>query len=87
MEPTVLLGGQRKGNLFKENGGMKMAYFITDDCDCCGDCLDACDYDAIAARSPKYMIDSELCVDCGDCADVCPQNAIVKEENQGGGDS
>lgn len=55
-----------------------MAYKITDDCTCCGTCVDACPSEAIKEGKEKYTIDPEVCVDCGACVDECPSEAIVE---------
>lgn len=57
-----------------------MAYVITDECICCGTCIDECPAEAISEGDDKYTIDPELCTDCGACADVCPTDAIEPGE-------
>jgi ferredoxin len=57
-----------------------MAYVITDECICCGTCIDECPVEAISEGDEKYTIDPELCTDCGSCADVCPTDAIEPGE-------
>ena len=56
-----------------------MAYKITDECTCCGSCMEACPSEAIAEGTEKYSIDPDICIDCGVCADTCPVGAITEE--------
>ena len=63
---------------YKE-GGIKMAYKITDECIACGSCADECPNDAIISGDEKYEINADECLDCGSCADACPNDAIVSE--------
>ncbi len=53
-----------------------MAYVISDECTCCGSCVDACPSEAIKEGDPKYIIDADACIDCGVCEDECPVEAI-----------
>jgi ferredoxin len=53
-----------------------MAHVITDDCVCCGSCIDACPVEAISEGDSKYVIDADKCVDCGACVGECPSEAI-----------
>lgn len=57
-----------------------MAYVITDECICCGTCIDECPAEAISEGDDKYTIDADACTDCGACADVCPTDAIEPGE-------
>jgi NAD-dependent dihydropyrimidine dehydrogenase PreA subunit len=53
-------------------------------CTMCGECLEACEYDAIIGEKRKPMrrgylpfeIRQRRCVKCGDCVKVCPTDAI-----------
>lgn len=56
-----------------------MAYFINDDCICCGSCAGICPTDIISEGDGKYVINAEQCVECGACADACPMGAIDKQ--------
>jgi NAD-dependent dihydropyrimidine dehydrogenase PreA subunit len=57
-------------------GGVKMAYRITEDCVACGACMATCPVEAIKEGDPYYTI-NEDCVDCGSCAESCPTGAIL----------
>ncbi len=47
-------------------------------CTGCGDCLDACEYDAIEGkRGFIHMIDPKMCEKCGKCVDACEEGAIA----------
>lgn len=56
-----------------------MAHKISDECSCCGACVDECPVEAISEGDEKYKIDVELCTDCGACVEVCPVDAISEE--------
>ncbi len=49
-------------------------------CTHCGQCVDACEYNALAAFPGFTLVFPELCHGCGGCALVCPNHAIT--ENQ-----
>lgn len=60
-------------------GGEKVRpwnYKITDDCDKCGMCQDACVEGAIVKEDDKYTIDYSSCNECGKCYPACPIGAI-----------
>ncbi|MBD3331540.1 P-loop NTPase [candidate division GN15 bacterium] len=48
----------------------------TDKCDGCGDCADACQFNAIAVPSGAPIVFQELCHSCGACVMACPQEAL-----------
>lgn len=49
-----------------------MAYFISNECHGCGDCIDKCPVGAISeSRQVKVVIDPKVCVDCGMCKKTC----------------
>jgi len=58
-----------------------MATIITDECICCGLCVDECPVEAITEGEDKYVVNPDLCTDCGSCADICPVEApqLVEE--------
>ena len=47
-------------------------------CTACGQCAEACHYNAIAVVKGKVLIFNELCHSCGACAFVCPVKAITE---------
>ncbi len=58
---------------------------IPEQCIMCGECQDACEYNAIVGEKKKpflsgyapFEIRQKRCVKCGDCVFVCPTEAIV----------
>lgn len=44
-----------------------------------GDCVQACNYDAIHVEDGLAVVDYDACVGCGACAKVCPRDIIVIE--------
>ena len=61
---------------YTHNGGIIMAYNITDACVKCGSCAENCPVEAISEGEDTYVIDADVCVSCGSCADACPVEAI-----------
>jgi len=41
-----------------------------------GDCLEACNYDALQVVDGLATVDYEKCIGCGACAKACPRNII-----------
>lgn len=41
-----------------------------------GDCVDACDYNAMSVRNGVAMVTTENCVACGKCVKACPKHLI-----------
>jgi len=55
-----------------------------DKCTACGECVRACEYNALAVAGGKVLFFKELCHACGSCALVCPQGAITEKAEQVG---
>jgi len=53
-----------------------MPYTITDACNACGTCKDACPSEAIHEGTPHYTISADDCIDCAACVSECPNDAI-----------
>ncbi|HIE29049.1 TPA: (4Fe-4S)-binding protein [Candidatus Poribacteria bacterium] len=51
-------------------------------CTGCGDCVEFCEYNALAVVKGKAIVFSELCHSCGGCMLVCPENAISETARQ-----
>ena len=50
-------------------------------CTGCGDCMDACEYDAIEGKTKFiHVIDQKMCEKCGECMHVCPEDAVVTQK-------
>jgi len=47
-------------------------------CDLCGQCQEACAFNAIAVTSKEVLLFPELCHSCGACQLLCPRQAIVE---------
>ena len=56
-----------------------MAYIITDACNKCGSCKDACPVEAISEGDPIYVINQDECSECGACVSECPNEAIKEQ--------
>ncbi len=50
----------------------------------CGACIEACMFDAMAAREGRVELLDDRCLGCGRCVDVCP-GALSMEPRPGGG--
>jgi MinD superfamily P-loop ATPase len=53
-----------------------------DKCISCGDCAEACHYNAIAVVKEKVLFFKELCHVCGACQVVCPTDAVIEENRK-----
>ena len=45
-------------------------------CRGCGDCAEACPFDAIRLEDGLSVIETDACMGCGVCVDKCPQGAL-----------
>jgi len=54
------------------------------ECDLCGNCFEACRFEAISVENGEYSVNSLNCEGCGYCARVCPTKAISMEEQNVG---
>jgi NAD-dependent dihydropyrimidine dehydrogenase PreA subunit len=53
-------------------------HILVSRCTGCGECLDACEDDAIEGKTGfVHVIDQRACVHCGKCLDACPKGAVV----------
>jgi Na+-translocating ferredoxin:NAD+ oxidoreductase RNF subunit RnfB len=61
-------------------------YLVVDDDACagCGDCLERCQFGALAILDDVCMVDVGRCVGCGLCATVCPCEALRLERRPEG---
>ncbi|MGD8537443.1 MAG: P-loop NTPase [Candidatus Aminicenantes bacterium] len=53
-----------------------------DKCISCGDCAEACHFNAIAVVKEKVLLFKELCRVCGACHVVCPTDAVIEENRK-----
>ncbi|MCC6099729.1 MAG: 4Fe-4S binding protein [Olsenella sp.] len=53
-------------------------HILVSKCVGCGDCLDACEDDAIMGKPGfVHVVDQRSCTRCGRCLEVCPKGAVV----------
>ena len=53
-------------------------HILVSRCTGCGECLDACEEDAIEGKAGfVHVIDQRACVRCGKCLDACAKGAVV----------
>ncbi len=53
-----------------------------DKCILCGDCIKACQYNALAKVGGEILYFNELCHTCGACGLVCQQDAIIEGDRE-----
>lgn len=51
----------------------------TQKCTACNECVEFCDYHALALFGNKVMVFDNLCHGCGGCTILCPEHAITEE--------
>jgi ferredoxin len=54
-------------------------------CIACGECVDACPFNALSVNDNKLILNWDNCMGCGACEVLCPSNAIslVRDERKG----
>jgi MinD superfamily P-loop ATPase len=53
----------------------------TERCTLCGDCVEVCQFHALARLGKKILVFPQLCHGCGSCTWNCPQGAIIEKPN------
>jgi MinD superfamily P-loop ATPase len=48
-------------------------------CTLCGDCAQACEFNALAVLKDRVLVFAELCHGCGVCRYVCPEEGAIVE--------
>jgi MinD superfamily P-loop ATPase len=48
-------------------------------CTLCGDCAEACEFNALAVSKERVLVFPELCHGCGVCSYVCPEPGAIAE--------
>jgi uncharacterized pyridoxamine 5'-phosphate oxidase family protein/NAD-dependent dihydropyrimidine dehydrogenase PreA subunit len=71
---------KRKRFAFGGDSVKPSGYVITDLCNACGACMEACPVGVIS-EGDIFVIDGSRCLECGICAEVCPEKAV--EPSQG----
>ena len=51
-----------------------------DRCTGCGQCAEACNYNALVVVKGKVLLFNQLCHSCGVCAHICPEGAFTERE-------
>lgn len=70
------LNGRRDPELEARVGCAKRRLHIESWCVGCGNCVDACRYQALSIENGRTMVDQRRCVLCGYCAAHCPDFCI-----------
>jgi len=55
-------------------------------CTLCGDCTEACVFNALALSGKRVLVFSDLCHGCGVCSYVCPEESAISETERRVGD-
>lgn len=54
-------------------------HILADKCTGCGECIDACDDEAIIGKNKfVHIIDQQECIQCGACMGACEEDAVVR---------
>lgn len=58
---------------------MSRPVIVSDECVCCGACVDACPCDVLELGDESVqVIHEEACIGCACCMDTCPVGAITE---------
>jgi len=73
-----------KPNIYKEEEVTLLSPVGVDKEKCiyCGECADACHYNAITVLKDKVLFFKELCHVCGACQVVCPVDAVIEQNRK-----
>ncbi len=66
----------------EEPVNLKVPEVNDETCTYCGQCGDACEFNAIATFGENTLVYPELCHGCGLCSLVCPVDAITEVDNK-----
>lgn len=70
-----------KPNIIDESSVMVMVPEVnTDKCTGCRECVNFCNYNALALIRNKLLIFYEVCHSCGGCILLCPTKAIIEKK-------
>jgi Fe-S-cluster-containing hydrogenase component 2 len=58
----------------------RMIFVDENKCTLCGDCAEACPWQALSLAEGKLVIDRDLCAECGACMCLCPVGALYEVE-------
>jgi MinD superfamily P-loop ATPase len=64
--------------------GGQIAIIDQEKCMGCGDCVQACRFDAVRLHNGNYHIDKLTCEGCAACKYRCPEDAITMQPQQAG---
>lgn len=54
-------------------------HILADRCTGCGECMDACEEEAITGKAKfVHIIEQKECIQCGACMEACEEEAIVR---------
>jgi MinD superfamily P-loop ATPase len=62
----------------EENVFRKVPEINQSKCTACRQCVDFCEYNALAMMIDEVLVFPEICHSCGGCEKICPENAITE---------
>ncbi len=81
-EPDVLNFIPRAEMLNKREISVRIPDIDKEKCDLCGNCVKACNFNALLLSREEVKIFPQLCKNCLACADVCPRDAVTFKEKR-----